>query len=453
MIVALRRQRGNTCRCGFPAALRFPALNLYSSGIRAAGGGATRNEKGVGVGMHKWFGLMFLLFLAAGFVLLPTYPLLLASRGGTGPDLAPWDVLIPSSAMAIGTASAPFVVRRARRRRLSDTAQLSRFLGRAAAAVLAASLCFEFWQPHAMPDGLARIVVLGCVLGIWSLSFACSLAYLYACVLSQLSQRRERLLFYRSGGSLGYVVAGLCLGMVVPISPIALLLAALGLTGLSIYTSQLSAIEAAPRAESDPAAATVSTLVRRFGWDIVLLAIALPLAARGYEIFACPFLLASGVHWPTAIMVAGVVVEACLLAGLPRFFSAHNYYRVFVLSAGWIVAYAGLAALSASGSRWTLSAVVACVGLNAVVNTALAVAIDYRISACDREVAQAILAALNGIGAVTGTIVSNLTTKVFDQFHWLNTWTGLWIVSLLIATIPVAIWLVSTLQRWRTTHP
>jgi ABC-type glycerol-3-phosphate transport system permease component len=403
--------------------------------------------------MHKWFGLMFLLFLAAGFVLLPTYPLLLASRGGTGPDLAPWDVLIPSSAMAIGTASAPFVVRRARRRRLSDTAQLSRFLGRAAAAALAASLCFEFWQPHAMPDGLARIVVLGCVLGTWSLSFACSLAYLYACVLSQLSQRRERLLFYRSGGSLGYVVAGLCLGMVVPISPVALFLAALGLTGLSIYTSRLSAIEAAPRAESDPAAATVSTLVRRFGWDIVLLAIALPLAARGYEIFACPFLLASGVHWPTAIMVAGVVVEACLLASLPRFFSAHNYYRVFVLSAGWIVVYAGLAALSASGSRWTLSAVVACVGLNAVVNTALAVAIDYRISACDREVAQAILAALNGIGAVTGTIVSNLTTKVFDQFHWLNTWTGLWIVSLLIATIPVAIWLVSTLQRWRNTHP
>ncbi len=403
--------------------------------------------------MHKWFGLMFLLFLAAGFVLLPTYPLLLASRGGTGPDLAPWDVLIPSSAMAIGTASAPFIVRRARRRRLSDTAQLSRFLGRAAAAVFAASLCFEFWQPHALLDGLTRITVLGCVLGTWSLSFACSLAYLYACVLSQLSQRRERLLFYRSGGSLGYVVAGLCLGMVVPISPVALFVGSLGLAGLSIYTSQMSVIEATPRAESDPAAATVPTLVRRFGWDIVLLAIALPLAARGYEIFACPFLLATGVHWPTAILVSGVVVEACLLASLPRFFSAHNYYRVFVLSAGWIVVYAGLAALSATGARWTLSAVVACVGLNAVVNTALAVAIDYRINACDREVAQAILAALNGIGAVTGTIVSNLTTKVFDQFHWLDTWTGLWIVSMLIATIPFAIWLVSTFQRRRTTHP
>jgi ABC-type glycerol-3-phosphate transport system permease component len=91
--------------------------------------------------------------------------------------------------------------------------------------------------------------------------------------------------------------------------------------------------------------------------------------------------------------------------------------------------------------------------LNAVVNTALAVAIDYRINACDREVAQAILAALNGIGAVTGTILSNLTTKLFDQFHWLNTWTGLWIVSLLIAIIPFAIWLVSTLQRWRTAQP
>ncbi len=403
--------------------------------------------------MHKWFGLMFLLFLAAGFVLLPIYPLLLALRTGTGVDLAPWNVLIPSSAMAVGTASAPLVVRRARRRRLSDTAQLSRFLALAAVTALCASICFEHRLPHDLANGMVHIAVLGCLLGAWSLYFACSLAYLYTCVLSQSSHRRERLLFYRSGGSLGYVGAGLCLGMIVPISPDALFLAALALMGLSVVTGRMPAEEHVPRTAADAAPATVGKLVRQFGWDLVLLAVALPLVARGYEIFACPFLLAAGFHWPTAILVAGVVVEACLLAGLPRFFSAHNYYRVFALSAGWIVVYAGLAALSVSGARWTISAVVACVGLNAVVNTALVVAIDYRINACDRELAQAILAALNGIGAVMGTILSNLTTKVFDQFHWLDTWTGLWIVSMLIATIPFAIWLVSTFQRWRTTHP
>lgn len=397
--------------------------------------------------MHRWFGLMFLLFLAAGFVLLPVYPLLMASRVGAMTELAPWDVLIPSSAMAVGTASAPFVVGRARRRPLSETAQLSRFLGLAATTALAASLCFEYLQPRDLFEGTIRVAVLGCSLGAWSLFFACSLAYLYTCVLARTSQRRERLLFYRSGGSLGYVVAGLCLGMLVPVSPDSLFLAAVVLMTLSIYTNQLPAQDPQLRAPIDSAQATIGGLVRQFGWDIVLLAVALPLAARGYEIFAFPFLLAAGVHWPTAILVAGVFVEACLLACLPRFFSVHNYYRVFVLSAGWIVVYAGLAALSAGGARWALSAVVACVGLNAVVNTALVVAIDYRIRACDREVAQAILAALNGIGAVTGTILSNLTTKVFDQFRWLDTWTGLWIVSLLIATIPFSVWVVSTLRR------
>lgn len=399
--------------------------------------------------MHKWFGLMFLLFVAGGFVLLPLYPLFMAGRNGAGPDLAPWDVLIPSSAMAIGTAAAPFVVRRARRRQRPEAIQLSRFLTIAAALALTAALCFQFWQPRNIPDGVARIAFLGFVMGNWSLSFACSLAYLYAGVLADLSQRRERLLLYRSGGSLGYVVAGLCLGLIVPMEPISLFLAASGFAVLAGITRFIRVRQSARTPRADATTATVGTLLRRVGWDVVLMAMAMPLTARGYEIFACPFLLDSGIRWPTAILVAGVVVEALLLAGLPRFLSAQNYRRVFALSAGWLVVYAGLAALSTSGAHWTLSAVVACVGLNAVVNTALAVAIDYRVGACDREVAQAILAALNGIGAVTGSVVSNVTTKLLDRFHGVDTWTGLWAVSLAVATIPFTIWLVSTWQRWR----
>ena len=402
--------------------------------------------------MRKWFVMMFLLFLAGGFVFIPLFPVLLAARAGGGPDLAPWDVLAPSSALAAGTAVAPWVVRRLRRRGEPETRQLSGFLTTSAVLMLLIALSLRQLPACQLWLGVGLTLLLTGLLGLWSLTFACANAYLFAGVLAQLPDRKERLLTYRAGGSLGYVVAGLSLGSVIPIAPKALLLAAAVLALLAIYSRLLPAwhvLNDAHRPEK--AVAGLWSLTRQFGWDVALLSLVLPLSARSYEIFACPFLLESGVRWPTAILVSGVVVEAMLLACLPRFLHAQNYHRLFVSSAGWVFVYAGLTSFTVNHSAWSLTPVIACVGLNAVVNTALAVAVGYRVAACDREVAQALLSALSGMGAVAGSIISNLISKLLHARGEFDMWTGFWLISLLIAMIPFCVSVVAEMQVRRGT--
>jgi hypothetical protein len=290
------------------------------------------------------------------------------------------------------------------------------------------------------------------LLGLWSLTFACANAYLYAGVLAQLPDRKERLLTYRAGGSLGYVAAGLALGSVIPIGPNALLFAAAVLALIAIYSRLLPSwhvLNDAHRPERTVAG--LWSLTRQFGWDVALLSLVLPLSARSYEIFACPFLLETGVQWPTAVLVSGVVVEAMLLACLPRILHAQNYHRLFVSSAGWVLVYAGLTSFTVNHSAWSLTPVIACVGLNAVVITALAVAVDYRVAACEREVAQALLSALSGMGAVAGSIISNLISKLLHARGACDEWTRFWLTSLLIATIPFCVSVVAEVQVRRGT--
>ncbi len=90
--------------------------------------------------MRKWFVMMFLQFLAGGFVFIPLFPVLIAARAGGGPDLAPWNVLAPSSALAAGAAVAPWVVRRLRRRGGPEMHQLSGFLTTSAVLLLLIAL-------------------------------------------------------------------------------------------------------------------------------------------------------------------------------------------------------------------------------------------------------------------------------------------------------------------------
>lgn len=286
--------------------------------------------------------------------------------------------------------------------------------------------------------------VMFCALCFGYVLFANSaMALLFAASLTHLGDDTRGFYRVRAMGTLGFIVAGLVLGIVlrpVSIQPIVLsLVTFFSMAGLCLWC-----VPEAKRACPQPQGQAPRQLLpaaREAGLGVLLLVMLCAVTARFFEIFAGPFLFdRPELHYPAAVQILAQSLEFFLLLAMPLLLGTWSHSMLLPLGpAGWICLYAALASAGWLDSSAFIYVGLPFQGFYCLFQTAAALHINAKVSASVRESSMSLLITLQSTGTLLGTFVAGAVVEYCiqdDHKPWSYVWSiacGFAIVCTLLA--------------------
>jgi len=349
--------------------------------------------------------LMFVQFLGIGMFNIQLYTILSRPSADGGLGLEAGQVATVAVLGSLATLPALVLVRRLERSRLSHRHAL--------AAVLLLNALFAAWTAvavgiHVTNDRVWMIWFL--TAGFAMINTAAS-SLVIAAVLGSLPIH-SHVLYYpiRAAGSVGYITASwlIAYGMR-PVSSQPFWGAALSfglLSAIAAFVLPLSS-DVVPIVEdhTPPKGQMISIVSRCAG--LFLLVWLNAMLVRCFDVYANPFLTDLGVPRASAVQTRGVIVEAVLLGLAPVWFASRNSQSWFIVlgPAGWSIVF-----LSFQASFGTSNPMFLQLGLPFLaMNCAFLVSASMFVSRAETRwhaTAQSVLAVIQGLGTVTGSLFS-----------------------------------------------
>lgn len=270
------------------------------------------------------------------------------------------------------------------------------------------------------------------------LAFMPTIALSNTIALNALVDSERQFPAIRVFGTIGWIVAGLVVGLVLPgdaertAQPIqfaAILSLLYGLYSFTLPNTPPRAGETRPSAASLLGLDAIRTSDRSF-WVLIICSMLMMIPFSFYNVYANPFLDDIGVNNPAATQTVGQVSEVGFLLALPLFLRWFGIRGVlFIGMAAWAVRYVIFAnAFTAEGPIEPL--VYAGLALHGVgfdfVFVAATIWIGNRFAAAESNRAQSFLALMTwGVGYLIGTNVANAVqvgTGVGGATDWQSFW-------------------------------
>jgi hypothetical protein len=377
--------------------------------------------------------LSFGLFLGIGSYSIPLYTVLGQPRSQGGLGLLPNNIataaILASLAAfpALGMVWAMERMQVPRRQVLLGLLGLNALLSGVMATIVGVAL----------PDN--RVLILWIALFGFYLVNGATNSIFAAEMLESLPVHCRAALYYplRGAGSVGFILAGMITAFQLqPVSPQPFWMAAVAFALLVPLCTWC--LPRRPAGKSTPERKTGEHTPIGFvlsGCADLLVVVALcAVLARFFEIYVNPFLIEQGVRHASAVQTWGVAVEAVLLFFAPlwvRFRNVHSWLIVLG-PACW-----GLVFLAFTFSVWHEKALFLHFGLpfqcaNCMFGVAASLTVGYTESRW-AATAQSLLAVIQGLGTVLGSIVSGWiivnTSNATGHIDWAFLWLVAWVLS------------------------
>jgi len=373
--------------------------------------------------------LIFAQYLGIGLFNIQLYTILSrpGAAGGLGLDASQVAAVAVLSALA--ALPALVVVRRLERSRLSNRHALALML--AVNALIAVSTAIVVGiQGRPVTIGLIWFLTSG-----FSMMNTAAISLGIAVVLEALPTSAH-VLYYpiRAAGSVGFIAASWLIAFGLnPISAQPFWVAALVFGALSAIAATVLPLEpgAQPvaRERPRPPRGQIPLLLKQCA-GLFLLVWLNAMLMRCFDVYANPFLTDMRVARASAVQTRGVIVEAIILALAPTFFRSRNSQSWFIAlgPAGWCIAFLSFQASFAASNPVFLDFGLPFMSMNC----AFVVSASMFVSRAEtqwRATAQSVLAAIQGLGTVTGSVLSGWLVVRYSGVDGRVEWGSFWRIA------------------------